>query len=196
MLARRDASDSDSGIRAQRRAGLHEPRCWCAWRRAWPSRIQQTAARFGRKAMVTGCPVRQEFFACPRKDSSRAFPAADYRGAAAARCPSTAPWWIRSTVWRSEKISFSSCIRPGNATIMRFAWLMRGANSMRRSSLHREYGGAVCPGRPDRLPLGRDHRRGGICRRTRRHLHPLRRRHRRHQIAQCRRPCSSAARPG
>jgi UDP-N-acetylglucosamine--N-acetylmuramyl-(pentapeptide) pyrophosphoryl-undecaprenol N-acetylglucosamine transferase len=29
---------------------------------------QPTAARFGRKAVVTGCPVRKEFFAIPRKE--------------------------------------------------------------------------------------------------------------------------------
>ncbi len=50
--------------------------------------------------------------------------------------------------------------------------------------LHRKYGGAVCPGGLDRLPFGCDHCRGSICRRTRRHLHPLRRRHRRAPDAQ------------
>ncbi len=34
---------------------------------------QPTAARFGRKAVVTGCPVRKEFFAIPRKDHRAPF---------------------------------------------------------------------------------------------------------------------------
>ena len=34
---------------------------------------QPTAARFGRKAVVTGCPVRKEFFAIPRKEHRAPF---------------------------------------------------------------------------------------------------------------------------
>jgi UDP-N-acetylglucosamine--N-acetylmuramyl-(pentapeptide) pyrophosphoryl-undecaprenol N-acetylglucosamine transferase len=35
--------------------------------------FEPTAARFGRKAVVTGCPVRKEFFAIPKKDHRAPF---------------------------------------------------------------------------------------------------------------------------
>ena len=77
--ARRDAPDPDRGFRAQRRAGLHESRAGGHGhaRRGGASRKPRRA--LARKAVVTGCPVRKEFFAMPRKGASRAVPIADHR---------------------------------------------------------------------------------------------------------------------
>ena len=83
---------------------------------------QETADALRRKAVVTGCPVRKEFFADPAKRSiaqrlSRILITGGSRGALP----------INRAVIDSldrlprEKISFSSCIRLVNATIMRFA---------------------------------------------------------------------------
>ena len=113
------------------------------------------------KPFVTGFPCAG-ILRRARQRASRAVPHPDHRRQPRRAADQPRRGRLARSSRRHEKISFSSCIRLANATIMRFAWRMRDANSSGGRPLHRKYGGAVCPGRPDRLPLGRDHCRGNM----------------------------------
>ena len=115
-----DAPNSHGGFRAERRAGFHQPRACRAWPRASPWRMQETAGRLGARAVVTGCPVRPEFFAIPPKEHRAPFTLLITGGSRGALPINRAVVDSLDRLVASEKISFSSCIRPENVTIMRF----------------------------------------------------------------------------
>ena len=84
---------------------------------------------------------------------------------------------------RKKKLSIVHQTGERDYNAVRTAYARREIQRGSRPVLH-QYGGALCLGRPDRLPRRRDHRRGNRRRGTRRHLHSLRRRHRQPPIAQ------------
>jgi len=94
---------------------------------------QETAGRLGANAVLTGCPIRKEFFTVPRKEHREPFTLLITGGSRGA-FRSTAPSSLRWTTLPLEKASFSSCIRLANTTIMRCEQRMHHARFRRRSS--------------------------------------------------------------
>ncbi len=93
-----------------------------------------SAHTWGKKAVVTGCPVRPEFFSIASRRLEKPFRLASNR-----RKPGRAPHQphVRrrhGPPCRAEKMSSPSCIKPANAIIMPCAPPTRGAKSTRRSS--------------------------------------------------------------
>ena len=101
--SRRDASDSDRGVRAERRAGLHESRAGRNGHARCRRPASQTAARFGRKAVVTGCPDSQGILRHPAETSIARPSLCSSPAAAAALSRSIARLSTRSIVSRRRK---------------------------------------------------------------------------------------------
>ena len=91
----------------------------------------ETAARFGRKGGRHRLPGAQGIFRDPPKEHRAPFTLLITGGSRGALPINRAVVDSLDRLAR-EKTSFSSCIRPANATIMPCEWLMRAANSKRR----------------------------------------------------------------
>jgi len=90
-----------------------------------------SARAWGKKAIVTGCPVRREFFSIqPRRLGTpfRLLVTGGSQGALPSTGHLSTPW----TASPRAKTNWPSCTRPANAIIMLYAPRMRGAKSTRR----------------------------------------------------------------
>src|SRR5258706_8898136 len=92
-----------------------------------------SARAWGEKAIVTGCPVRTEFFSIAHRPLGKPFRLL-ITGGSQGLCLSTARSSMPWIVLPRAKMNWPSCIKRANAIIMRCAPRMRGAKSMRRSS--------------------------------------------------------------
>ena len=138
---------------------------------------QETAARLGRKAVVTGCPVRKEFFAIPRKEHRAQFTILITGGSRGA-LPINRAVIDSLDRWMPRKNQLFIVHQTGE----------RDYNAVRVAYATREFNAEVLPfienmaerfAQADLIVC----RSGAItvaevfCRRTRRHLYPLRRCH-------------------
>ena len=195
--ARRAASpNSRRRLRAERRARFHESHSR-AHRHARCRRLRGDGAALRRKAVVTGIPVRPRVLCHPAQGAhARRFKILITGGSRGALPINRAVIdSLDLLAARKNQLFIVHQTGERDYNAVRVAYARREFQSG-GLPLHRKYGGAVRPGRPDRLPVGCHHRRGNICRRTRRHLHPFRRRHRRSPNAQRARPCKTPAPPG
>src|SRR5256884_8354874 len=105
-----------------------------------------SARDWGKKAIVTGCPVRPEFFAITPRRLEKPFRLL-ITGGSQGRCQSTAhlstPW----TASRCARMNWPSCIRLVSAITMQCVLLTRGAKSMRRLSRSSQTCRNALPGR-------------------------------------------------
>jgi UDP-N-acetylglucosamine--N-acetylmuramyl-(pentapeptide) pyrophosphoryl-undecaprenol N-acetylglucosamine transferase len=145
--------------------------------------FEETAKRLGKKAVVTGIPVRREFFTTPVRQHTpplNILITGGSRGALPINRVVAESLDLLAARKNQLFIVHQTGERDYNA--VRVAYARREFNA---EPLYRKYGGAVCPGGRNRLPRGRNHRGGNRRRWTCRHLHSLRSRHRRSSTSQC-----------
>ena len=91
----------------------------------------QTASQLGRRAVVTGCPVRQEFFAVPPKPHGRPFTILITGGSQGAAPINRAVLGALGQ-FAARKNQLFVVHQTGNVTIMRFVRRMRSTKYTRR----------------------------------------------------------------
>ena len=133
--AGRAAPHSHGGFRAERRARLHQSR---PRRHRHPRRLRLCGNGrrvLAKKAVVTGIPVRREFFSDPRAKSIARPSISSLPAAAAARCPSIAPSSTRWTYLAARKNQLFIVHQTGE----------RDYNAVRVAYARREFQAEVVP---------------------------------------------------